>query len=122
MTMPAPGVKIAGKLPQPDKNGLLAAAADLIDNPGQVRVVIAVISVDGSEENFKDQTITAKTSLARIEVIASPEDLKDAKRLLLRANQERNGGTVLPLNLEKDVESAFAAFVDDGMIPDPDND
>jgi hypothetical protein len=111
MTSPVqPGVKIAGKLPPADKNGLLAAAADLIDDPGTQRVVIAVLEVDGSRESYKKGTLTAETSIARIEVITIPDDLKEAMRLIMRAAQNRSGKTVLPLDTEKDIAGIFAAW------------
>lgn len=112
-----PKIKIAGKLPPPDRNGLLAAASDILDDPGRPRVAIVVLSAVASEESFRDLSMTVKTEILRIEVV-SGNDLTAAKKLLLRAADERSGKTVLPFETEADIEAIFAKFVSDGMDDD----
>lgn len=116
-----PKVKVAGKLPTADKNGLLSAAIDMIDNPAVLRVAVVVLATTGTEEDFGAQTVTAKTEIRRIEVI-SGDDLKTAKKLMLRAADAREGKTVLPFETEQDIEAIFAKFADDGGDDDPDDD
>lgn len=117
-----PSVKIAGKLPDPSRNGLLAAATDLIDNPGQLRVALVVLATTGTEEDFEKQTLTAKTAIRRIEVVLDQEDLALAKKLLLRAADRREGKDVLPYSNEQEIEAIFASFVADDTIPGLDDD
>jgi hypothetical protein len=121
MTTPQrPKVKLAGKLPPADRNGLLAASADLLDDPGRLRVAVVVLAAVSSEESFQDQTLTVKTEIRRIEVIEG-EDLATAKKLILRAADAREGKTVLPFQTEADIDAIFASFIADG-IPDDDGD
>lgn len=118
-----PDVKLSGTLPKdPDQNGLLAVAKQMIDRPGVKRIAIVVLDSDGSTTKFSKGTHSANVTIERIEVIHPGEDLRDAQRLLVRSNQRRHGVTVLPLELEKDVEEAFSRLVDDGTFPPGDDD
>lgn len=117
----APAVKIASKLPDTSRNGLIAAAPEMIDNPGQLRVALVVLATTGVEEDFEKQTVTAKTQIRRIEVVTG-DDLAVAKKLLLRAADLREGKDVLPYATEEEIETIFASFVADDTIPGVDGD
>lgn len=112
----APGVKLTATGLDPDKNGLIPAAQDMIDNPGRVRVALVVFTTTGVEEDFTKQTITAKAKVTRVETIEG-DDLAEAQRLLLRAHDRRAGKDVLPYATEAEIEEVFASFVDDGTFP-----
>ena len=115
-----PGVKLTATGLDPDKNGLLPTAQDMIDNPGRTRVALVVFSTTGVDEDFVKQTITAKAKVQRVEVIDG-DDLTQAQRLLLRAADRRSGKDVLSFETEDEIESAFAAFLDDGTLPGGDD-
>lgn len=116
MTTPdRPKIKLAGKLPTIDKNGLATVTPDMIDDPDKLHVAVVVLRTIGTEEDFRAGQLTVKAEIARIEVIGG-DDLSAAKRLILRASEERAGKTMLPFDTEKEIEKVFAEFVEDGGL------
>lgn len=119
-------VAIGGTLPVGDHDGLTAIATDLIEQPDRLRVMLAVIDVAKITTRTDDGTRTATVRIRRIEQVL-PGDLGAAERLLRRALEHRTGREVLPLDLEDELQAAFAAIdldADPGDDPgdDPDED
>lgn len=103
-------IKLASSLPQGEANGLRAVVDQFLDDPSGVRIAVVVFDTLGTQENFDKGEVTAVARVRRVEVITDREDAQAAKRLMMRANEQRTGQTVLPLDLESDVDAVFQAF------------
>lgn len=105
-------VTIGSSLPVGDRDGLTAIASDLIEQPEQLRVMLAVIDVAKITTRTDDGGRTATVRIRRIEQVL-PGDLGAAEKLLRRALERRTGRETLPLELEDEITAAFASFDDD---------
>lgn len=101
--------KLASGLPKGDGNGLVAIARQLIDQPHDVHVVIALVDCKKVTTDNDDGTIEPTARIRRIEAITEAD--KDlAAKMLRRALEKRTGKTVLPFDLEEDLRAAFGNF------------
>lgn len=98
---------LSGSLPKGDANGLAAIAAELVEDPERVHVVIAL--VDCSKVTSKTDTgdVVPTVRVRRIEAIADRDDGQRLRMLLQRQYERRTGKTVLPFDLEQDLRAAF---------------
>lgn len=103
-------VKLLGKLPTADANGLRHHADTFVEDPATMQLAIVLMNAQGMDENYDTGVITAKVRVKRIEVVVDPNDAKALKRLMLRALEQRTGKTVLPLDLEGDIDAIFEKF------------
>lgn len=110
MTVAANKIKLAAGLPDGEANGLKAAVDLFLDDPAGARIGIVVFDTKGTAEDFDDGVVTATARVRRVEIITDTDDAQAAKRLMMRANEQRTGQTVLPLDLEADVDAVFASF------------
>lgn len=98
--------KLASRLPQGDGNGLESITRQLIDEPHQVHVVVALIDCKKITTDSDDGTVEPTARIRRIEVIdKADKDL--ANKMLRRALERRTGKAVLPFDLEEDLRAAF---------------
>ena len=98
--------KLSSGLPKGDGNGLTAIERELIDNPHDVHVVVALVDCKKTSTDNDTGEIIATARIRRIEAIT--EDDKDlAAKMLRRALEKRTGKTVLPFDLEEDMRAAF---------------
>jgi hypothetical protein len=97
---------LSGALPKGDANGLGPIVRDLIDEPHRFHVVMAIIDCKSVNTNFDTGEVVPTARIRRIEVMLS-QDLTEAQRLMRRALENRTGRTVLPLDLEDDIQIAF---------------
>lgn len=104
--------RLAGSLPGGDANGLIAIARQLIDNPHEVHVVLALVDCKSSKVDHDNGEIVPTARIRRIEVIGN-QDRDLAQKMMRRALEERTGKTVLPFDLEEDMRAAFG-----GIDPD----
>lgn len=100
-------VALAGKLPKGDGNGLAEMAPELEKNRKQIRVAVVLFDVASYAQTTDDGTAEVKVRIRRIEAITDPDDAAAMERLLMRQFERRTGQTVLPIDLEADVEKAF---------------
>lgn len=100
-------IKLAGKLPKGDADGLSQLAGALVENPHRVHVAIMLLDCSKvvTDQDTGDTIPTGR--IRRVEVVRR-EDLKQAERLVRRALEERSGSTVLPIELEDEITAAFA--------------
>jgi hypothetical protein len=98
--------KIGGTLPKGDGDGLSHLAGDMVRDPHRFRVVMAVIDVKKVTTDFDTGDIIPVARIRRIEVIQG-SDLTAAEQLMRRASEKRSDRTVLPLDLEDEISSAF---------------
>lgn len=96
--------KLASALP--DGHGLEAVRRQLLEDPRHKHVAIAVldcakVTID-YEKGAKEPTAAIRT----VEVV-HPDDLELTRKILTRGRDKRLGATVLPLDLEDEISSAF---------------
>jgi hypothetical protein len=101
------GAALSGRLPDGDADGLHHLLPDLVADPTQVRVMVALIDTSKVTTKVDDATVTATVRVRRVEALTDPVDCEAARRILQRAYERRTGLTVLPFELETDVISAF---------------
>lgn len=99
--------KIASSLPGGDANGLTAIARQLIDNPHDIHVVVALVDCKRITTDNDSGEIVPTARIRRIEALADPEDMALSQKMLRRALERRTGKTVLPFDLEEDLRAAF---------------
>lgn len=99
-------VKLAGALPAGDANGLSTLVGDLVDDPQNLRVVIAIIDCKEIRTSIDTGEAVPVARIRRIEAIPA-HDLKAGKTLFRRAHEHRTGRTALPLEVEDEISAAF---------------
>ena len=115
-----PKVKLrATSLPSGDGDGLSYHAADFVNDPTSFRLILALVDTKQIVRDIIDGEQTAIVRIRRVEVVADVEDRREVQRIMLRANERRKGGTVLPLDMEAEIESVFATFAE---AAEPDDD
>lgn len=104
--------RLSSGLPKdPQKNGLGAIAGALLNNPHHKHLVIALVDCSKITEDTDTGERQPTIRILRIERVA-PEDQDEAERLVRRALEYRSGDTVLPLDIERDLESWFGKGVE----------
>jgi hypothetical protein len=98
---------LAGALPQGEANGLAAIARDMIETPERVHVVIALVDCSKITQNTDTGDVIPTARIRRIEAIKDPADGHTMRRLLVREYERRTGKTVLPFEMEQDINEAF---------------
>jgi hypothetical protein len=100
-------IKLSGKLPGGDANGLGAIAPQLVTNPHRVHVLVALVDCRSTTTDNDSGDTMPTARIRRVEAITGAEDLKTLERLLRRAMEHRTGQTVLPMDLEDELTAAF---------------
>lgn len=98
--------KLSSKLPEGDGNGLDAITRQLIDAPHQVHIVIGLVDCMRQTTDTDTGEVVPTARLRRVEVI-NGVDKDAAQQMMRRALEERTGQTVLPLDLENELQAAF---------------
>ena len=101
--------RLASGLPKGDGNGLDSLARQLVDEPANVHVVVALIDCKRITTDIDTGDVEPTARVRRIEVI-SDEDKDLAAKMLRRSLEKRTGKTVLPFDLEEDIRAAFGNF------------
>lgn len=92
------------------KNGLNAIASELLLDPLRRHLVIALVDCSKIVTDTATGDAEATVRVLRIEQVA-PDDVAEAERLVRRALEYRSHDTVLPLELERDLEEWFGKGV-----------
>lgn len=100
-------VKLGGKLPDGEKNGLNLIASQLCDNPDRVHVAIVLLDCKSVTVDTDTGDTVPTARVRRVEIVRR-EDLPAAQKLIRRSLQGRSGETVLPLEMEDEITAAFA--------------
>jgi hypothetical protein len=98
--------KIGGQLPKGEGDGLSVIAGDLIRDPHRLRVIMCIIDTRKVTTDFDSGDVIPVARIRRVEVVGG-EDLSVAQQLMRRALEKRSDKTVLPLDLEDEMELAF---------------
>jgi len=117
-----PDIKANALMPKGETNGLATIAGQLVAEglnrkPRKLHAVIALVDVRrvATDADTGDELATIR--FRRVELLLD-DDLPEAERLIRRALEHRTGQTVLPLDLEDDLKSAFEGF--DVDVPEGD--
>ncbi len=98
--------KLSSSLPKGEPNGLNALARQLIDNPHEVHVVVALVDCKKLATDCDTGDVEPTARIRRIEAIDG-DDKDLAAKMLRRALELRTGKAVLPFDLEEDLRSIF---------------
>lgn len=98
--------RLSNALPKGDGNGLDAIARQLVDNPHDLHVVIALVDCKTSKIDHDTDEREPTARLRRIEVVEG-DDKQIAQQMMRRALEARTGQTVLPIDLEDELRAAF---------------
>ena len=98
--------KLSSSLPSGDGNGLASIGRQLIDNPQQLHVAIALVDCKSKTIDTDSGEAIPTARVRRIEIV-SASDIDVAQQIMRRALEERTGQTVLPLDLEDELRAAF---------------
>ena len=103
--------RLAAALPKDaTKNGLDAIASELLLDPLKRHLVLAVVDCSKITTDTATGDCDATVRVLRIEQV-HPDDVAEAERLVRRALEYRSRDTVLPIDLERDLESWFGKDV-----------
>lgn len=97
-------VRLGGKLPEGDKNGLVRITSLLIDDPHAAHVVVAVVDCKQLTVNTDDETQIPLVRIRAIEPLVSAEDIAAVSAALRRAFEQRTGKVELPFDMVQDAE------------------
>lgn len=106
----AKGIKIGGRLPAGDADGLSASASRFVNSPDVAKVAIVILDTKRIEHDQDTGDETAVLRIRRAEVITDAEDGQKLTRLLVREMERRTGKSVLPLEMEDTLLDVFAGI------------
>lgn len=104
--------KLAGNLPTGDKNGLTAIGGELVKEPWRNHVVIAVIDCKKTVRDNDTGDVEPTVRVLRVEVVRDADELRTAEQILRRNLERRMGLSVLPLEIEDELDELFARLGD----------
>lgn len=110
-------VRLAGRLPDGNRNGLASIAHLLVDDPSQVHVAIVLIDCAWVKTSTDDGSALPTARVRAIEPIPEGRDADEMRRLLRRAIETRTGQTTLPLELERDLDDLGIHALEDEPRP-----
>lgn len=97
---------LSARLPRGDANGIGPIVKELISEPETVHALIVLVDCKKITTDVDSGETVPIMRIRRIEAIR-PADIKDAQRLIRRSWEDRNGGTVLPMEMEEDLTALF---------------
>jgi hypothetical protein len=89
-------VRLLGKLPRDDRNGLARIEERLTTSPGETVVIVALLSHTATEEWFDDHD--GRIVKLEVEAIEVVDDRAAAMSLLTAAHENRTGKISLPFD------------------------
>lgn len=96
--------KFSGTLPAGDANGLTALSNALLRNPKGTHLIIGVIDVKTITTDVDTADQVATVRFRRVEPV-DPDDRDTAVRLLARGAERRTGATMLPIEVEDELQA-----------------
>jgi hypothetical protein len=102
-----PEIRLSTSLPAGEANGLGPVGARMVRDPHAVHVLIALVDCKQTiTDNDSGDTVPV-ARIRRVEAVTNPEDIATCERLVRRAIEKRTGQTVLPMDLEDELNAAF---------------
>lgn len=109
--MPAvTSVRLSGILPPGAFNGLTEVADEFVGDTAGRQIVVALIEVKHVVQDVEKARQVVVLKIARVEAISREDDQRAMKRIMMRANEERSGQTVLPFDTEDEIDSFFGEW------------
>jgi hypothetical protein len=99
-------ISLSGALPRGDANGLAPIVKSLIRDPERVHALVVLVDTTKLVTHVDSGETIPVLRIRRAEVIRDA-DMKEAERLIRRAWEQRNGDTVLPMEMEDDLKQIF---------------
>jgi hypothetical protein len=97
--------KLNSGLPKdPGKNGLAWIGRDLLNNPQNRHIMLAVVDCSKITTDTDTGSREPTARVLRIERV-HPDDVPEVERLVRRALEHRMGDTVLPLDVEREIDA-----------------
>jgi len=97
--------KLSSGLPKdPERNGLAWIGRDLLTNPQNRHLMLAIIDCSRITTDTDTGMREPTARVLRIERV-HPQDVPEVERLVRRALEHRQGDTVLPIDVEREIES-----------------
>lgn len=107
-------MKINGKLPAGDADGVTSLEAVVLKNQKPI-VVMMILEPTHVDQDLGSGQKTVRMGIRRIEPVL-PDDIDAATRLIQRSYESRTGDSTLPIELENDINSALKGV--DTYIPE----
>lgn len=95
-------VRMSGKLPSGDLNGLSDLAKDLVSDQDKRRVIVAAVDVQSVKHIRKKHLDVPTVEFYAVEAITNPEARQAVLDAMSAAYQERTGKNELPLDGDPD--------------------
>lgn len=105
-------IKLGGKLPKNDKNGLGELLIDLLRDPYKVHVAVVLLDTGRITRDLENEDVVPTARIKAIEPIRGGVDAGELRRMLQRAYEERTGNVELPA----DWEAALADLPDSNGV------
>jgi hypothetical protein len=107
-------MKVNGKLPQGDADGLSSLEAIVLKKRQPV-VVMMILEPTHVDQDLTSGQQTVRMGIRRVEPVLQ-DDIEAATRLIQRSFESRTGDSTLPIELENDVKEALKGV--DTYIPE----
>lgn len=102
--------KLASTLP--DGHGLEAVRRQLLETPKEKHVAVTIVDCSKVTIDYEKGGKEPTAAIRTIEIV-HPDDLELTRKILTRGRDRRLGATVLPLDLEDDIATAFPGRSED---------
>lgn len=100
-------ISLSAKLPGGDANGLGSIAGPMVANPSNVHVLVVLVDCSKTVTDCDTGDTIPVARIRRVEAIKGKDDVATCERLVRRAIEQRTGQTVLPMDLEDELNAAF---------------
>src|SRR6516165_10101284 len=104
-------ISLSGALPRGDGNGLGPIVKSLIREPERLHALLVIADCTKLVTHVDTGECVPVLRIRRVEVILDG-DLPEAERLVRRAWEQRSGDTVLPLEMEDDLQAIFESVTE----------
>jgi hypothetical protein len=102
-----PEISLSSRLPGGDANGLGSIAGPMVSNPHNVHVLVVLVDCAKTVTDCDTGDTIPVARIRRVEAIKGQDDIATCERLVRRAIEQRTGQTVLPMDLEDELNAAF---------------
>ena len=108
-------MKLSGKLPKVDANGLVPISERMVADPERVWAVVALVDCQSTTTVYDAGDVIPTARIRHIEVVLTPEHIDMVKRVMSSTMLQRTGREVLPITLEDELIDAFKGIQLDGI-------
>ena len=91
-------MKLSGKLPKVDANGLVPISERMVADPERVWAVVALVDCQSTTTVYGAGDVIPTARIRHIEVVLTPEHIDMVKRVMSSTMLQRTGGEVIDPN------------------------